>query len=150
MLLACELKNPPKPPPPLDFSAFTCMVEPVLAAECSFPACHGSPDRPFKTLAPGRMRLSDEYILARKLLSAEDLEDGIHPPLTEAEQRFNFAQARAFTSDSAEESPLLFKPLFVDAGGRYHAPNADVFPTRESHGYLAIKQWMEGQAGFCP
>ena len=96
------------------------------------------------------MRLLDEYALARKLLSAEDLEDGIHPPLTEAERRFNYAQARAFTTEPVGESPLLFKPLFVDAGGRYHAPNADVFPTRQSDGYRAIEDWMRGRAGVCP
>ena len=149
-LTGCELANPPAPPPALDFATFTCIVEPVLAAECSFPACHGSPDRPFKTLSPGRMRLSDEYVIARELLTAEQVEDGIHPPLTEAEQRFNYAQARSFATEPASDSALLSRPLAMAAGGRFHAPNADVFTSTESDGYRAIERWLLGQEGSCP
>ncbi len=138
--------NSPLAPRPRDLGYFICEVQPVLARQCSFPACHGSPGRALSLVAPGRMRLSDEYPIARLATPSSELAAGTHPPLTAAELRYNYEQAMAFVSPDGDagRSLLLGKPLAVGAGGLYHAPNADVFESVSAPGYQIIARWLQG------
>ena len=134
----------------LDRTTFACTVEPVLERECSMPACHGAPSRRMTVLAPGRMRLAGELAKAIAAQSTNDREAGLNPALTEVEIDANFASARAMLlPDAAEASPLLNKPLSIQAGGVYHAPAGSVFATKQSPGYVALLNWAKGEA-VCP
>lgn len=134
----------------LDRSTFACTVEPVLEHECSMPACHGAPSRRMQVLAPGRMRLAGELAKAIAAQSADERLAGLHPALTEVEIDANFASARAMLLPGApESSPLLDKPLAIDAGGVYHAPAGSVFASKQSPGYVALLNWASGKA-VCP
>lgn len=149
LALGCTLENPSAPPPALDYATFECRVMPVLARECSFPACHGSPERRLRLLSPGRMRLADQYPEARATLTDEELHQAMHPALTPAELAYNYAQMRAFTTPDPQRSQLLIRPLPSQAGGIHHAAGADVFPSNRDPGYDAIASWLEGVEG-CP
>ncbi|HIA00562.1 MAG TPA: hypothetical protein EYN66_01390 [Myxococcales bacterium] len=153
VLAGCELSVPPAPPPDLDSAYFACSVQPVLARECSFPGCHGNPDRAFQVLAPARMRLSDQYLVARALLTPDELIQKVNPPLTETELAFNLNQSRFMIRpyDAPQDTQLLTRSLSVAAGGIYHAPNGDIFHSKKDEGYRRILAWINGAgAGDCP
>ena len=149
---ACGVDNPPAPLPRPDFEYFVCAVQPVLDRDCSFGGCHGSVDRGMQVLSPSRMRIASEYGFARLGVTDEEVEEGIHPPLTAIELSFNYDQARAFAAASDDEAPqLLSRPLAVSAGGRYHAPAGDVFSGTEAPGYQVLERWLAGATGEeCP
>lgn len=134
----------------MDRQSFACEVEPVLERECSMPACHGAPGRRMPVYAPGRMRIYGELVAALAAQTAEDRDAGHHPKLTEHEIDANFAAARAMVLAVGDAStPLLDKPLAVAAGGGYHAPDGDVFASRDDAGYQALLRWVNGEA-TCP
>ncbi len=152
-LTACMQDNSPVTPPDLSFDTFACEVQPVLAKSCSAPACHGSSARHFKVVAPARMRLSDQYLVARAALDPALVEDGVHPPLTDVELRFNYQQAMGFSraGEPIAANQLLSRPLAVSAGGLRHAPAADVFIARTDPGFQAIARWLAGEVSeACP
>ncbi len=114
--------------PDLDPNYFRCLVQPVLAARCSFMACHGNQERPFQIYAEQRYRLGIDWI---------DYET----PLTEEELEANFQLARGFTQPI---NLMALKPLDTSAGGRFHRGkdlygNDDVFLSRSDAGYLILQ-----------
>ncbi len=135
----------------LDRVRFDCRVQPVLAAQCATPACHGDAERRMQVLAPGRMRMTAELIAASEKQPHDDATSGLHPPLTERELRFNFAQARSMVRVTGHiaDSPLLMYPLAMGAGGHYHEPKGEVFPSRDDPDYVALYDWAAGATG-CP
>ena len=122
---------------PLDHEYFRCNVQPVLAARCSYPACHGSALRPLSLYAPGRMRYGVSW-------------DRPKEPMTMTELDMNFAVAGGFTSASPAGEPLLLaKPLDTSAGGYYHRgadlyTAGDVFMTKDDPGYQMLASWIAG------
>lgn len=141
-LAGCQELDAPLVAPALDEAYFRCEVEPVLAARCSFYACHGSAQRPLRIYAVNRLRLNpgrmpDGYVLAS--------------PLTAEERRANFESALSFASPRGlDASLLLLKPLDVDAGGWFHEGETiygagDVFATPSDPGYAKIAAWLGGQ-----
>ncbi len=150
-LSGCVDANTPEPWPPLSAERFACKVQPILARQCASPACHGNPARRMQVLAPGRMRMIGELIRASEAQSTADRDAGLHPPLTKAERDFNLIQARGMVRSNAgwPDPPLLSYPLAIGAGGIYHAPNADVFMSRQDPDYVILAQWAAGLGG-CP
>ena len=149
----CAVDSPSVGHAAVDLAYFTCAVQPVLMAECATPACHGNTARRMEILAPGRMRLADEYATVRATLTEDDIEFGIQPPLTLAETEFNFIQARGMvdTDGGVAASPLINRPLAIGAGGRYHAPNGDIFVSRQDPGFVVLSRWIQGASGAdCP
>lgn len=142
----CTLDNPPEAMPAVSRAAFACAVQPILARQCSMPACHGSEARRLRVLAPGRLRLAGELAKATTAQSQEDRESGYHPALTQAEIDFNYDQARAMIvpGQPVQDCALLNRPLAVSAGGMYHAAGGDVFPSALDAEYLKIKGWLLG------
>jgi hypothetical protein len=142
----CGLDNPPTDAPAVTEEYFRCAVEPVLVRECSSPACHGYSERRLRVLAPGRMRMADEYAAARQLITLDDVEEGIQPALTGNEQRFNFLQARGFARGPVDESQLLTRPLATAAGGTVHVSRlgGDVFTSKSDPGYVVLRSWLNG------
>jgi len=149
---ACAVDNPPAPLPTPDFAFFACAVQPVLDRNCSFGGCHGNADRGLQVLSSSRMRIASEYGIARLGVTDEEVDEGIHPALTNVELSFNYDQCRAFAERSDGELPqLLSKPLAVAAGGRYHAPNGDVFASQTDPEFQALVSWLAGAtAEDCP
>lgn len=136
----------------LDYNYFTCEVQPVIARECSFPACHGNWQRPFRVLSPGKMRIAKEYEEARLTFSKEGAKAGEYAPLTAAEKLFNYEQALGFVSNSQPEvnSQLLTRPLAFLAGGTFHGIYGEhpligeIFANTQDPRCAAIQEWLAG------
>jgi len=146
VVTACAVDNPVEPLPEPSFEYFACAVQPVLDQGCSFPACHGDVNRGLQVLSPSRMRIASEYALARMGISDEQVEEGVHPPLTGVELSFNYEQCRGWAKATSTGRPpaLLDKPLAVRAGGIYHTAAGDVFASEDDPGYRAIEAWLRG------
>jgi hypothetical protein len=127
----------PAPPMALDREYFRCNVQPVLAARCAFPACHGSVRRPLSIYAPGRERYQVGW-------------DRPTEPVTQYELDANFGIASGFTTTTATAEPwLLAKPLATSAGGYYHRAadlygSDDVFLSKGDAGYQLLANWIAG------
>jgi hypothetical protein len=138
LLVACAVENPPAPATSLDVDYFRCNVQPVLAARCAFPACHGSARRPLSIYAPGRMRFEVGW-------------DRPTEAITQPELDSNYAIASGFTTTTATGQPwLLAKPLAPAAGGYYHRASdlfgdEDVFLATSDPGYQLLANWIAGQ-----
>lgn len=122
------------PAPDLDRNEFRCAAEPVLLARCAFFACHGSNRRPLRIFAPDKLRLG---VPATERAS----------PVTPEEREANYDMARGFARPGPDGTPLLDKPLDVDAGGRYHGGKTlygggDVFETTDDPGYVLLADWI--------
>ena len=122
--------------PALDRPFFRCRVQPVLAARCAFPACHGTNLRPFRVFARQRLRL-------------EIPPDRREAELTAEEETANFGRALAFVGDEKTPPLLLAKPLEAAAGGFYHRAKTlyadmDVFATADDPGYRQLADWVAG------
>lgn len=127
----------PAPAAALDRAYFRCNVQPVLAARCAFPACHGSVRRPLSIYAPGRERYQVGW-------------DRPTEAVTKYELDANFAIASGFATTTATGDPwLLAKPLATSAGGYYHRGadlygSEDVFLTKADPGYQLLANWIAG------
>ncbi len=136
--VGCDVPEEAKALPTLDAADFRCNVQPVIAARCSFLACHGSGRRPFRAYARGRLRLE---IARHEIVSSA---------LSDAELGANFEMARGFAADDRfDRSPLLLKPLDPSAGGHFHVATdlfgtEDVFATADDPGYQKIAAWLDG------
>lgn len=134
----CAVDNPPTQVGALDREYFRCNVQPVLAARCAFPACHGTRVRPFAIFAPGRERLRVTW-------------DRPTEPVTQDELDANFRLVTGFTTlDATGEPWLLSKPLATAAGGYYHRGAdlygaEDVFMTKDDAGYQLLEKWIAGE-----
>lgn len=122
-----------QPLPALDENYFRCEVQPVLAANCAFMACHGNDERPLEIYAAKRYRLGitwDDYEL----------------PLTEEELAANFRRVRGFVQP---QNLLADKPLDTRAGGLFHRGkdlfgNVDVFSSEDNVGYQKLSAFAAG------
>lgn len=141
LLVGCQTTDEVAPAVELDPHAFRCEVEPVLAARCSQPTCHGSGRRPFRVFAVNRLRLNPVRAQTGYVLNQ---------PMTAEEHQANYEMTMGFVdAGDHEQSLLLMKPLDSDAGGYYHQGktlygNQDVFTTEDDPGYRAIEAWLEG------
>jgi hypothetical protein len=137
----CQSLEDTAPAPELDYDAFLCVAEPVLATRCAFYGCHGTPLRPLRLYAPNRLRLNPTRLPGDYVLSSV---------LSPEEHRANYDMARGFADAArAEDSLLLLKPLDVEAGGALHGGKtlyggADVFSTEDDPGYVLLRGWLEG------
>lgn len=123
--------------PSLDKEYFRCNVQPILAARCSFMACHGNDERPLMLFAEQRFRLGISW-------------DDYETPLTEGELMANFRMASAFVGRSTSDANVLVeKPLDTRAGGLFHRGRDlfgqdDVFLDRRDIGYQVLRDFGAG------
>jgi hypothetical protein len=116
-----------------DAERFAADVYPVLLRDCAMSECHGSSQRFFRVVGPGRVRLSK---------ATQPLE-----PATDAEIMASYDRARSMLvpAPHADQSLLLRKPLELAAGGASHmgrdAFGRNVYATKDDPGYVAITQW---------
>lgn len=123
------------PLPAPDRARFDSEVWPVLVRDCGFTECHGAPERFFRVLGPGHVRLDPATRLG--------------DPVTPAELELSYQRARSML-DGADPgaSLLLRKPLAVEAGGAGHEGTdvfgRDVYTSPADPGYLVIQAWVIG------
>jgi hypothetical protein len=119
------------------FPQFRTEVYPVLLRDCGFAACHGGSQRFFRVLGPGRVRMPNDD---GTLPEAFDLPTG-----KELDLSYALAQSMLDEHD-LPHSPLLRKPLAVEAGGAGHfgtdAYGRDVYRTPHDAGYVTLARWV--------
>ena len=118
--------------PDREFSDFQ-RVYPTLMRDCGFHTCHGSDERFFRIYGPGRVRL-DSDSLPYDIISGDEWSASV-------------VIARSMVDpDNPEDSPLLRKPLAVEAGGAPHGGvdrfGRDIYRTANDEGYLAIARFV--------
>nr|HEX4318045.1 hypothetical protein [Kofleriaceae bacterium] len=128
-----------QPPSQLDEAVFACSVEPILARQCSYSACHGQASSPLRVYSPGKLRQTPPGDI-----------DASAAPLTQAEHDANFAAASGFGVGQAtvDDNFLLKKPLPSTFGGFEHTGGA-IFSGTDDPQYVAIRAWLAG-TGSCP
>lgn len=119
--------------PEPDVERFADEVYPILLRDCGMSECHGSSERFFQVLGPGRSRLSSMT--------------GPLEPVTAQELSFSYDRARSMLAQPLE--PLLRKPLERAAGGAHHegvdAFGRNVYASKDDPGYAAIARWARGR-----
>ena len=121
----------------LDEKVFKCSVEPILARQCSYNACHGNAASALRVYSPGKLRASP----------AADIDAQI-AVLTAAEEHANFTSAAGFSFGAAAgDNFLLRKPLPASAGGFEHKGGA-IYTGPDDAQYVAIAAWLSG-IGAC-
>jgi len=137
----------PEPSTGVDETLFKCNVDPILARQCSYNACHGlqRPDVPvgeatatLRIFTPGKLRQTP----------TATIDDAIKP-LTDAEHHANFLSAAGFSyaAPSLDQNFLLRKPLPSDEGGFEHKGGA-IYSGTDDPQYQAIFAWLSG-TGAC-
>ncbi|MDD9934823.1 MAG: hypothetical protein OXT09_14535 [Myxococcales bacterium] len=136
LLLACTDTGGEGATAKREFEQFQREVYPVLLRDCGFPACHGDPERFFRVFGPGRVRLPGETVSPAAL---------DQPTGNELSVSYALAQSMIDLEDPGD-SPLLRKPLAVEAGGAGHFGvdqyDRDVYRTEQDMGYLLIARWV--------
>ncbi len=112
-----------------DPEVFAAEVQPVLAAGCSNPSCHGNAGRPLEVYAPFMHRLDPDRV-------------HLDEPITEAELVLNRLRAAAFLRDCDDPdlSALLTKPLAPAAGGCEHT-GGTVYEDDSEPDYQTLRAW---------
>ena len=123
---------------------FTAFVIPVLLRDCGFQACHGSQERFFRVYGPGRTRHDPSTP-----------EVGPEAGLTGFERDYSYQLALGMIDrEDPARSPLLRKPLAVEAGGSGHEGvdkyGRNVYRTPDDEGYLQIAQWVFSEPKVAP
>lgn len=115
----------------LDADAFEADVQPILAARCGNPSCHGRPDRPFAVYSPLQWR-------------ADAARTHLPEPLTDDELAHNYTAACVFVTEAGwpDDALLLRKPL-AEAAGTYHG-GGPVFDGTSDDDYRTVRAWVEG------
>jgi hypothetical protein len=142
LFAACsEVQNGPAdvPASSLSETVFRCNVEPILARQCSYNACHGIAGAAFRVYTPGKLR-------ATMAMTIDDL----IAPLTDAEHHANFLSASGFNFGlaSVDDNFLLRKPLPAASGGYEHKGGAIWSGGTSDAQYVAIRAWLTG-TGAC-
>jgi hypothetical protein len=121
----------------LDEAVFKCKVEPILARQCSYNACHGNAGSALRVYTPGKLRVTMPMTI-----------DDAIAPLTDIEQHANFLSAAGFAFNTAvDDNFLLRKPLPAARGGFEHVGGAIYADTSDAQ-YTTIRTWLSHQ-GTC-
>lgn len=129
----------PNPSGTLDETVFRCKVEPILARQCSYNACHGQADAPLRVYTPGKLRNKPAATI-----------DDLIAPLTPDEEHANFESAAGFNFGitDVDDNWLLRKPLVAAQGGYSHEGGA-IWSGGDDPQYGTIRTWLLNQ-GKCP
>ena len=119
----------------LDEEVFRCNVQPILARQCSYNACHGNAETALRVYTPGKLRATTPTNA-----------DEATAALTDAEQHANFTSAAGFSLavSSPEENWLLLKPLPATDGGFEHKGGAIWRSGSNDPQAVVIYQWLLG------
>ncbi len=146
MFAACNTVDNPSVPSPatkLDETVFKCSVEPILAKQCSYNACHGlqrdNVQSALRVYTPGKLRATPPKNI-----------DESTAKLTADEEHANFLSAAGFAFDVADvtDNFLLRKPLPAAVGGYEHKGGVIWTGGPGDPQYMTIKAWLTG-TGKC-
>jgi hypothetical protein len=118
-----------------DRDLFAAQVWPILVRDCGFSACHGSAPRFFRVVGPGHERLDPTM--------------PVTATVTEAELRLSYDRARSMLDvEAPNDSPLLLKPLSVEAGGSGHEGTdgfgRNVYQSVDDPSFQVLVRWALG------
>jgi hypothetical protein len=121
-------------PPLPDRAVFDATVYPMLLRDCGFSECHGGEHRFFQVFGPGRNRLAGHPS---------------DPDLGPRERQLTYDRTRSMLvaagGGTIFESPLLTKPLEIQAGGASHEGvdrfGRNLFQTVADPRYVMLWQW---------
>jgi hypothetical protein len=121
-------------PPLPDRAVFDTTVYPMLLRDCGFSECHGGEHRFFQVFGPGRNRLAGHPS---------------DPDLGPRERQLTYDRARSMLvatgGGTILESPLLTKPLEIQAGGASHEGvdrfGRNLFQTVADARFVMLWQW---------
>ena len=140
--VACTVvENAPAPDAIAQLSepVFRCSVEPILARDCSYVACHGNAGFALRVYTPGKLRAQPPA----------NLDDAI-APLTDAEHHANFQSAAAFTYGGVTpDDNFLLRKTIPSADGGYEHRGGVIFTGADDPRAMAIRAWLAG-TGSCP
>jgi hypothetical protein len=135
-LAACGNNAASDKAPVTDAALFELQVYPILLRDCAFnTTCHGSQQRFFQVMGPGRRRIDP------KLDSAM--------PVQPAEVQFSYERARSMliTDGPVTRSLLLTKPLEARVGGAGHKGadhfGRNVYQSPLDPSYLVLVKWAQ-------
>lgn len=115
--------------PRYDFERFAAEVQPVLAARCANPTCHGRPERPLSIYSPLAWRAD----ASRTYLFEE---------VSEEELGHNYDVTRAMASDAPEpEQTLLLRKPMGGLASTYHG-GGDIFEGETDRDYRTMLEWL--------
>ena len=141
-LVGCTVvENAPAPDAIAQLSepVFRCSVEPVLARDCSYVACHGNAETALRVYTPGKLRAQ----------TPKNLDDATRP-LTDAEHHGNYLSAVAFSFGGVPPGDnWLIRKTIAPADGGYEHLGGVIFPSADDPGSKAIRAWLSG-TGSCP
>lgn len=123
----------------LDEPTFRCAIEPILARDCSYLACHGKADFAFRMYSVGKLRAGRHATLDERTI-----------PLTSAEHHANYESAVAFTYGGVdpEENLMLLKALPAEAGGYEHL-GGQIFTGLDDPRAKSLRAWLHGSKAPC-
>lgn len=134
LLASCVSEPAPESLPEGDLTQFAASVQPVLAARCADPTCHGRDDRPLAVYATRRFRMEPERVFLEEPIDADEIA----------------ANARSVASfmigSRADDCPVLRKPLAESEGGAHHL-GGEIFTTRDDREYRALRAWLSSLGG---
>jgi hypothetical protein len=135
-----------QPLEPLDEATFRCTVEPILIRDCSYPACHGNAQFPFRIYSVGKLRDPNAVDSSKLTQRTSPLTAGAACGQSTDERHANYLAALAFTHGGVPplSNLLLRKPLPATAGGFEHVGGA-IFDGDQDPRAAAIFAWLSGQ-----
>jgi len=139
---ACTVvENAPAPDAIANLSepVFRCKVEPILARDCSYLACHGNAGTALRVYTPGKLRAASQPTM-----------DNLNSGLTDAEHHGNYLSAAAFSFGGIPpgDNWLLRKNLPSVDGGYEHKGGV-IFTGKDDPRAVALEDWLSGK-GTCP
>ena len=114
--------------PAPDFDAFSTQVQPILAARCGNPTCHGDPARPWMLYSPFQHRIDVTQVHLDTPLTAEELDR-------------NYQRTLGFLSGGSR-ALMLTKPLDIAAGGAGHKGGPQFFERSEPE-FQVLLRWVD-------
>lgn len=122
----------------LDERVFQTCVEPALLKRCSYAACHGREEMPFRLYSVGKLRVGAPASL-----------EALLAPLAEQEHHANFMSSLGFSFRAPPEKNLLWrKALPARDGGYAHAGGA-IFTGADDPAATALLDWLYGADRPC-
>lgn len=113
----------------LDRATFAAKVQPVLAARCGSPECHGRPERALSIYSPLRWR-------------ADPARLELDEPLSTAELDHDYvASCISASAGDPWDAPALTRKALGDKAGVYHGGGA-IFDGTADPDYQALAAWI--------
>ncbi len=123
----------------LDEATFRTCVEPSMLARCSYAACHGREEMPFRLYSVGKLRATEPESL-----------EALLAPLTEEEHHANYLSSVGFTFRAKPQENLLWRKALPASDGGYAHVGGAIFSGLDDPNAAALLDWLSGGDQPCP